>query len=94
MSEKEWIDGLTVKAPHERAPDFVKMTMSFNVKKLGNWLREKSKAGEEWVNIDVKEAKGGNWYAEVSQYKSKAESSPKEHNTPGDPDFDDGKIPF
>jgi hypothetical protein len=27
------------------------------------WLRGKYKAGEEWVNIDVKESKGGKWYA-------------------------------
>ena len=39
------------------------------------WLRKKHKAGEEWVNIDVKEAKSGKWYAAVSNFK-KGEKKP------------------
>jgi hypothetical protein len=55
----EFVDGLIVKPPHERAPDFVKASISIKVEDLGKWLRAKYKAGEEWVNIDVKEAKSG-----------------------------------
>lgn len=65
----EFVDGLIVKAPHERAPDFVKASISIKVADLGVWLREKHKAGEEWVNIDVKAAKSGKWYAAVNTYK-------------------------
>ena len=39
------------------------------VEDLGKWLRAKFKAGDEWVNIDVKESKGGKWYAAVSNFK-------------------------
>lgn len=65
----EFVDGLIVKPPHERAPDFVKASISIKVADLGVWLRAKHKAGEEWVNIDVKAAKSGKWYAAVSTYK-------------------------
>jgi hypothetical protein len=53
----EFVDGLIVKAPNAKAPSFVKASISIKVKDLGMWLREKHKAGEEWVNIDVKESK-------------------------------------
>lgn len=67
----EFVDGLIVKAPHEKAPDFVKAQISIKVADLGMWLREKHKAGEEWVNLDVKAAKSGKWYAAVSKFKPK-----------------------
>jgi hypothetical protein len=70
-NDVEFVDGLIVKPPHEKAPSFVKASISIKVEDLGKWLREKYKAGEEWVNIDVKESKGGKWYAAVSNYKPK-----------------------
>ena len=79
--EIEFVDGLIVKAPHENAPDFVKAQISIKVEDLGKWLREKYKAGEEWVNIDVKEAKSGKWYAAVSTFKPKKQD-------------DEDKVPF
>lgn len=68
----EFVDGLIVKAPHAKAPSFVKASISIKVEDLGKWLREKYKAGEGWVNIDVKEAKSGKWYAAVSNFKPKS----------------------
>ena len=91
MSEEiEFADGLIVKAPHEKAPDFVKAQISIKVEDMGKWLREKYKAGEEWVNLDVKVSKGGRWYASVSKFK------PKEKDAPAPSGFKDMKddIPF
>lgn len=90
--EIEFVDGLIVKAPHENAPDFVKASISIKVEDLGKWLRAKYKAGNEWVNIDVKQAKSGKWYAAVSTFKPK-ERAP-EAKKPGR--FDDMKddVPF
>lgn len=82
--EIEFVDGLIVKAPHAKAPDFVKAAISIKVEDLGKWLRAKFKAGEEWVNIDVKEAKSGKWYAAVSTFKPKPKAK----------DEDDSEIPF
>jgi hypothetical protein len=90
--EIEFVDGLIVKAPHENAPNFVKASISIKVEDLGKWLRAKYKAGDEWVNIDVKEAKSGKWYAAVSTFK------PKEKDISGIKrkgfTEDDSDIPF
>ncbi len=91
----EFVDGLIVKAPHEKAPDYVKASISIKVADLGLWLREKHKAGEEWVNVDVKEAKSGKWYAAVSTFKPKAKAAPApaKAKTGGFEDID-SDIPF
>jgi len=68
--DTQFVDGLIVKAPHPNAPDFVKAQISIKVEDLGKWLREQYKAGnKEWINVDVKESKGGKWYAAVSTFK-------------------------
>lgn len=80
MSDIEFVDGLIVKAPHEKAPSFVKAQISIKVEDLGKWLRGKYKASLEndgWINLDVKESKGGKWYASVSTYKPKEAAPPK-----------------
>lgn len=92
-NEIEFVDGLIVKAPHERAPDFVKASISIKVADLGMWLRAKHTAGEEWVNLDIKEAKSGKWYAAVSTYK-KGESKPEKKPEPAKRPVDDSEIPF
>jgi hypothetical protein len=92
MADIEFVNGLIVKAPHENAPDFVKAQISIKVADLGVWLREKHKAGEEWVNVDVKASKGGKWYAAVSTFKPKEKAAPQEQKRPMDDMTDD--IPF
>ena len=83
MDEIEFVDGLLVKAPHPKAPDFVKASISIKVADLGIWLREKHKAGEDWVNIDVKEAKSGRWYASVSKFKKEDKKAEPAEYKPG-----------
>jgi len=83
----EFVDGLLIKPPHPKAPDFVKASIAIKVEDLGKWLREKYKAGEkDWINIDVKEAKSGKWYCAVSTYKKEDREAAK----PKDEDI----IPF
>ena len=64
--EKEFVDGMLIKAPRDNAPDFVKCAISIKRADLGNWLRAKQ---DEWINIDVKVGKSGKWYAEVNNWK-------------------------
>lgn len=80
--EIQFVDGLIVKAPNPKAPDFVKAQISIKVEDLGKWLREKYKAGEEWVNIDIKSAKSGKWYAAVSTFKPKGKKDEKDSDIP------------
>lgn len=95
--EMEFVDGLIVKPPHERAPDFVKATISIKVAELAKWLE--GKAGEQWVNLDVKVAKSsGKWYASVSKYKKEEKATTERRpvaNKTGNPVADmDDDIPF
>lgn len=93
MSDKtpEFVDGLIIKAPNDKAPDFVKCSISFKRKELGNWLRAKE---GEWINIDVKVSKAGKWYAEVNNWSPNQEQR-QELKKAVEPDFDDDdKIPF
>ena len=65
----EFVNGLIVKAPRDGAPDFVKAAISIKVADLMSWLQGRD---DEWVNIDVKEARSGKWYAAVNSYNPKA----------------------
>ena len=87
--EIEFVDGLMVKAPHEKAPSFVKAQISIKVPALREWLAKKAD-GDEWINIDVKESKGGKWYAAVSTYKPKD----KEQKPAGRMDDLKDDVPF
>lgn len=69
-NETEFVDGLIVKAPRDGAPDFVKASISIKREELAAWLAGRD---GEWVNVDVKESKGGKWYAAVNNYKPKEE---------------------
>ena len=89
----EFIEGLFAKAPHEKAPDFVKCKLSIKLADLGNWLRGKD---DEWINIDVKESKGGKWYCSVDTFKPELQQAPQSApSTPHAPadDFSDD-VPF
>lgn len=98
MTDKEFVPGLFAKPPHPNSPDFVKASVSIKVKDLGNFLREKNKAGEEWVNVQLKESQGGKWYAEVDNWKPDSnqgqsnQSSAQQHGGGQPEDFDD--LPF
>ena len=77
--ELEFPKGLIVKEPHQNAPDFVKAAISIKVADLTEWL---SGRDEEWINIDVKESKGGKWYAAVSTFKPEKRDQ-KQEQKPG-----------
>jgi hypothetical protein len=91
MSDIKFIDGLIVKAPHERAPDFVKAKLSIKREELIAWLEDQD---GEWINADVKESRGGKWYVSVDEWKPEREKEPERKGPPVEPpaDFDD--LPF
>lgn len=94
--EMQFVNGLIVKAPHANAPSFVKASISIKVTELAEWL--KGRSGEEWINVDVKESKGGKWYAAVSTFKPKESApapapAPAKAKTGGVEDID-SEIPF
>lgn len=66
MSDIEFINGLSFKAPNDGAPEYVKAKGSIKRLDLIAWLE--SKEGE-WVNFDLIVSKGGKWYAAVDNWK-------------------------
>ena len=94
--EIEFVNGLIVKPPHANAPDFVKCAISIKIDDLLEWLGNRPEDG--WVNIDVKESKGGKWYAAVSHFRPKQQNAPQESkpgaNVPAAEYDDDSGEPF
>jgi hypothetical protein len=69
--ETEFVDGLIVKAPREGAPEYVKAAISIKRAELIAWLTARD---GDWVNVQVKESKGGKWYAAVDNWKPEPRS--------------------
>jgi len=93
-TDAKFIDGLRAYAPRDNAPPFVKANLVVNVAELQAWLANRS--GE--VRIDIKESRGGRYYASENDYKPSSEP-PKPSRAPakesGGGGFeDDSDIPF
>ena len=95
MNEKEFVNGLIIKAPHENAPEFVKCKISMKREELIEWLQNRD---GDWVNLDVKVSQQGKWYAEVDDWRpnqsgSQPQGDSQSQASQPDDDFDDD-IPF
>ena len=103
MSDIKFVDGLIVKKPNDNAPDFVKCAISIKRSELISWLSIQT---DDWINIDVKESKGGNWYAAVNDFvpKSREDATAQQNQGSGSNQgqqpsthtnqLDDSDIPF
>ena len=65
-TDTDFINGLIVKAPHERAPEYVKAKLSIKREEL---IRELQSRDGEWINLDIKVSQNGKWYAAVDNWK-------------------------
>jgi len=83
--EMEFPKGLMVKAPRDNAPDFVKASISIKREELIEWLNNRD---GDWINLDVKEAKSGHWYASVNTFKPRQENKPGANVPAADYDSD------
>jgi hypothetical protein len=96
MSDNNFIDGLIVKAPNDRAPKYVKAKLSIKRAELITWLQQQE---GEWVNADIKVSQNGKWYAAVDHWKpngERQERAPRPQNAPapaGDDPYGDD-VPF
>lgn len=94
MNDIQFINGLMFKAPHERAPDFVKAKGSIKRTELIETLQGME---GEWVNFDVKESRGGKWYCSVDNWEPTKDQEYKEGMSQAKAELplDDGSdIPF
>lgn len=66
--ETIFADGMSVKKPHENAPEFIKLNISFKVDDFIKFL-ETYKNESGWVNVDLKKSKAGKLYCQLNNYK-------------------------
>jgi hypothetical protein len=90
MSDIQFVNGLIVKAPHPKAPDFVKANLSIKREELIQTLQAMQ---GDWVNVSVKESKGGKWYAAVDTWEPNQSAPSGQQSAPPADDFDQ-EIPF
>jgi len=99
MSDQEmtFVDGLVIRPPHEKAPEFVKAQISMKREELIAWLTGRT---EEWINVDVLVSKStGKWYGKLNDYKPKQDGGSQDRaavNAAADnsPEIRDEDIPF
>ena len=70
--EKIFADGFSFKR-RENAPDFVVGRQSIKVDEAIVFLKQHAKGG--WVNLDIKQAKGGNYYCELDTWEAKPQGN-------------------
>lgn len=66
MSDIEFPQGMMWKEPRQGAPDYVRGSVSIKREELIEWLSNRE---GEWVNLDLKESKGGKVYFSVNDWK-------------------------
>lgn len=88
MEEKQFADGMIAKHPHENVASFVKAHIAIKADEAIAML-EKQKKADGWVNLDLKESKGGKLYLEVNTWQP-----PKNDETEAAPEVDPEHVPF
>ena len=86
----DFLKGLYADKPHEKARDFVKAKVSINIEKLGQDLKERWKAGEKYVNLQLLESKEGKYYFLIDDWKPEKQEEQPEPIKPED----DSDLPF
>jgi len=79
MADVQFAQGLFIKKPSDKAPDFVKFSISINKTELLSWLAQQPKDN---INLQVKEAKSGKWYAAVDNFEPKGGNSAPSDDLP------------
>ena len=85
MNDPVFADGVFFKGPREGAPDFVKGSVSIKTAEAIPFLQANEDNG--WVNLDLKQSKGGKLYFQLNTWKPKS-------NTAEAADGLDDDIPF
>ena len=88
MSDKTFADGFIVKR-HDKAPDFVTCNISIKADEAVPFIQANQKNG--WVNLQVKRAKSGKYYAELDTWEPNGDQK-SEPQPAGD--FIDNDLPF
>src|SRR6185312_13116490 len=99
-AEAKFVDGLRVYAPKQGAPSFIIANLVVNVAELREWLSERT---ENEVRIDIKQSRGGKYYASENDYRPDSQRpaqsqrparQPTPEPTGGFADDDLDSVPF
>jgi hypothetical protein len=86
QKEKIFASGFSFKR-NDKAPEFVIGRQSIKVDEAIAFLQQRQKNG--WVNIDIKQAKGGNYYCELDTWEANQQGAPVAAVAEAEP-----KMPF
>ena len=89
--EKIFADGFSFKR-NENAPDFVVGRVGIKVDDAVAFMKQHAKNG--WLNLDVKQARSGNYYMELDTFEPKGGSKPSKPSKSASPAEDDDDSPF
>ena len=76
MADIIFADGFRFENPRENAPSFVKGKLSIKAEEAIKFIQEHESEG--WVNIDIKESKGGKLYMALDTYKKDSKEEVKQ----------------
>jgi len=108
MNNEETIfaDGMYFNEPSDKAPDFIKGSISVEPKRFTEWMREHYNKDEKYIRIDLKISKAGKPYTSLSTFKpnkgqqsgnnaSQGRSEPSGNSfNPNQGSGQDSEIPF
>lgn len=97
MADQVFAEGLGFFEPHSNAPEFIKGCISVNREKFTEWMRSQEVNEKGYIKLDVKEARSGNLYVSVNNYKPERDQqrgAAPAAPAPVDDGGIDGDIPF
>lgn len=68
MSDPIFPEGIFVSLPHEKAPEWIKLTLGIKVEETIPFL-QKHANDRGYVNLDLKKSKEGKLYLQLNDYK-------------------------
>jgi len=80
MTEKNFPKGIYFNQPHEKAPDFVKGSVSIKKADFIEWLQQQPVNNNGYINnLDLKVSQAGKSYMEENTWKPNKEKSTDEY---------------
>lgn len=81
--ETQFVKGVFVKRPHEKAPDFIKLCLSINKKDLIESLESMQANEKGWLNADIKLSRNGDYYLAWNRFEGvRKKEEPSEDDCP------------
>lgn len=91
MNEPQFVGGVRVYPPNDKAPDFIKYNLVIDPAALRGWL---DKQGAEQIRVDLKLGRSGKPYLAVNDWRPQGGQQSTQTPAGTDDDFVDDPIPF